>query len=115
MLVLTPDIAEAIYELLRLTPPFKSWRLPHADDIEFHITNHDDRHADSTSTAKKGHRIRVSNNICHSLRSATEAVAHEMCHIRQWCLGARRENHGPVFNRLADQVCRAHGFERGTF
>lgn len=115
MLTLTPEVVEAIYELLRLTAPFKSWRLPHADDISFHVTGHTDRHADSTCTVKKGHTIRVSSAICHTLRSTIEAVAHEMCHLRQWSLGARRENHGPVFNKLASQVCKAHGFERGTF
>lgn len=118
MLNLTPEIAVAIYELLRHCPPFNKWHLPHADDIEFCITAHEDRHADSTIKKRKKlvkRRIRVSSAICHSLRSTIEAIAHEMCHLRQYDLGAWRENHGPVFKRLAKQVCKIHGFERGTF
>jgi hypothetical protein len=37
-----------------------------------------------------------------------------MCHIRQHMLGERSE-HGRIFNQLADQVCKRHGFERGMF
>jgi len=32
-LPLTPATLTAAYEFLRTTPPFKGWKLPHADEV----------------------------------------------------------------------------------
>src|SRR5690349_18038866 len=37
---LTPDIIEGAYEFLRMTPPFRGWRLPPADEVEFVVSRH---------------------------------------------------------------------------
>lgn len=111
---LTHEMLRMTYELLRTTKPFARWKLPHADEVEFHVTNHKDRHGDHHHSAG-AHRVRVSNRVVQTVHTLTLAMAHEMVHMRQVQVGAKRENHGPIFNRLADQVCRHHHFERGTF
>lgn len=112
---ITTEIVESIYETLRLTPPFKNWGLPHADDLEIHIVRHSDRHADHRFD-KGRHRLRVSGKICRSVATVTLAVAHEMVHIREHQLGVKTKTHdNATFRKLADQVCRHHGFERGIF
>lgn len=117
---LTPAMVETAYELLRMTPPFNRWKLPHADDLAFEVTGHEDRfgsfHFDVDNPGKE--RLTVSAVHVKSLDLLQRTLAHEMCHIREWRLSpakAQRANHGKLYNRLADQVCKRHGFERGTF
>jgi len=111
-LSLTPDMIAAAYELLRTTPPFRRWGLPEADDVGFYVIAAKGDHG-SHWTADFAHHIAI--NKCHTqLPSLLNCVAHEMCHMRQFILG-EKSYHGPVFKRLADQVCRHHGFDRGMF
>jgi SprT-like family len=44
----------------------------------------------------------------------TNALAHEMCHLRQEFTGDRG-HHTAAFRRMAQRVCRAHGFDLKTF
>lgn len=116
MLHLTPALLENSYELLRLTPPFKRWKLPHADDLEFRVTNHADRfgHYDDRD-GKAIPNIAVSSRHVKTLLGLFELLAHEMCHLYLHRQGRKWEHHGPSFQRLADQVCRHHGFNREQF
>jgi hypothetical protein len=111
----TPTILEHTYELLRLTQPFKRWKLPPADDVEFHVINNRDRAADHC-LVRTTHKIRISAKLHSSLRTITETMAHEMVHVRERMLGLRADvEHGEAFHKLADEVCRHHGFDRGQF
>lgn len=121
---LKPELLESVYELLRTTPPFSRWRLPPGEEVEFHVVDLKPQfHADYQLVAKASghhvHRIRVNAYVCRTLLTLVPTIAHEMCHIRQQALIGNRteanENHGVVFAKLADQVCRWHGFDRGTF
>lgn len=109
----TPEIVEAIYELLRLTPPFKGWRLPHADEVEFTILRTKDFEGDY-HFHKGRHVIRISHHKHKTLAFLTMTIAHEMIHMRDQILGVK-SFHGKSFQRMADQVCRYHGFDRGQF
>lgn len=110
MIHLTPQILEQAYELLRATPPFRGWKLPPADDVEFVVSRAKDRFAD-WSMSPGGHVYRISHrNITH-MDTLLRIMAHEMCHARDFS----RSEHGASFHRLADQVCKAHGFDRGAF
>lgn len=117
---ITPDIVEASYERLRMTAPFKRWKLPHADDVEFHVTR-DEKEFGALcydTDRRKGvqRRINVSCVLVRTLDKLDEVLAHEMCHMRELDLGVRSSiAHGGAFNRLADQVCAVHGFKRGAF
>lgn len=115
MLHMTPAMLEAAYELLRATPPFKGWKLPPGDEVAFHILRTRAQQADHCLVGNT-HQIRVSAAKHATLRSLLETVAHEMIHVREVQLRARPDvAHGKLFNRLADKVCREHGFDRGQF
>lgn len=117
MLHLTPAMLEGTYELLRLTAPFKAWKLPHADELEFRVTNHADRFGHYDDKDGKGWPdISISARHVKNLKTLTEVMAHEMVHIRQ-SQGTISPvmDHGREFMRLADQVCRRHGFDRAVF
>lgn len=108
------EILRVTYLRLTLTKPFKRWKLPPAEEVEFHIITNRNIRGD-WSFDKGRHIIRISNHVIHTTRMLDATVAHEMCHMRQHALGARRQEHGKVFERLADQVCRHHEYERGMF
>lgn len=109
----TPEILEATYELLRMTPPFRGWKLPHADEVAFSVLTTDE--LDGDYAFEKGrHHIRLSAAKHKTLHSVTATVAHEMCHMRDQ-INSVRSHHGGSFKRMADAVCRWHGFDRGQF
>ena len=110
-LSLTPDILVATYELLLTTPPFRSWKLPPSDEIEFHIT----RSVKHFGTCD-GKSITISDRKHGTLSNLLVTVAHEMVHLREFQTGARSDiQHGAEFNKLADRVCRIHNFDRSAF
>lgn len=112
---ITPDIAEAAYNLLLTTPPFRSWKLPPSDDIHFHIISHPGLRGDY-ALVKGFHRIRISYKCARHLSTLLATMAHEMIHLREAQLCARWDvEHSAVFHRMADQVCKYHGFDRGMF
>ena len=123
MIHLTPEMLEATYELLRTTPPFRRWKLPEADDVEFHVTRHRVLSGQYTYLRSKKrvlwHRIEISTTCNKNLRDMMETMAHEMCHIRQRTADraakTRTLTHGRAFKRLAALVCRHHGFNPKTF
>jgi predicted SprT family Zn-dependent metalloprotease len=108
---ITPDILHAAYEYLRACPPFKRWKLPHADVIEFHVIRHQ-------STAGRCHknplRIDISHELIKRTHSLMETMAHEMIHLYLDRLGVRSE-HGADFKRCAALVCKHHGFDVALF
>jgi hypothetical protein len=112
-LPLDPAMLEAAYEYLRTTPPFRRWKLPPGEAIEFHVI------------ANQGLRGRCVDNgahqtiaislgtIGHTL-SLMMAMAHEMIHVRDNIAGIRA-HHGASFRRGAAEVCRYHGFDPKLF
>lgn len=119
---ITPAMLETAYEFLRTTAPFRSWKLPEADDVEFCVGGGLPKgcYADYTPYSDGTHRIRIT---CEKHRTPAEmlvSLAHEMVHLHQ-CYqetlskGRTSVPHGRKFNALADKVCRAHGFDRKTF
>lgn len=114
-LPLTPDMLHGAYEYLRTTPPFRGWKLPEADEIEFRvITSRDQGWYDR----KDGqHIIAISaRRVGHSIRLLT-VKAHEMIHLYQRIGGTETANteHNAEFRRLANQACRYHGFDPKEF
>lgn len=111
---LTPEILEGAYELLRMTPPFKRWKLPHADDLEFTVLVTTERCGHFREAQNGIHEIGVSNSRVHTLDELFQVLAHEMAHLRQCQLG-HRDTHGKNFKELADRICTAHSFNPKTF
>lgn len=112
---ITPENMEASYRLLLTALPFRNWRMPHPDDVEFIVSLHRDRRAHHCAY-KDGirHEISVSANEVKSLHLLNETMAHEMIHIRQDQLGLR-DHHGASFQRMAKLVCRRNGFALAGF
>lgn len=112
-LIWTVEQLRAQYEVLWHMRPFHRWRLPHGDEVVFHVTRQKDTRGE-WSRINGHHLIRISCIVCRTVPRMVETMQHEMCHIRQWELGERSE-HGAIFEKLADQVCKIHGWERGMF
>lgn len=130
---LTPRLLELTYELLRATPPFNRWRMPHADEVEFRVQPLGCDREGSEILAMytfreklKDQRRNPLNRIklcCKSNRWLIDIVpnmAHEMVHLHQHMnvdeeRGRRSAPHGLVFKELARQVCRTHRFDFATF
>lgn len=112
---LTPDMMEAAYEYLRLTPPFKVWRLPDPDDVDFHVLKTDRIHGDCGYHDGRTY-IRVSIAMVGNSNSLMSVMAHEMIHQRQWLTGSKSKNgHDKFWHRAADRTCAWHGWDRKTF
>lgn len=118
-LPLTPEVLKATYEFLNVTEPFCRWNLPDGDDTIFKINRsktmcgwHDDG---DLRLRKPKVIVSLSSHFLKTNRALVETMSHEMCHIHQFRHFRHEGEHGPAFQRLADQVCRAHGFDRGLF
>jgi hypothetical protein len=113
---LTPEMAEASYNLLLTTPPFRGWKLPPSDEVSFHITAHKGQRGDYYQDENRRHVIRISYRCVTQLDTLMRTMAHEMCHIQEARICRRWDvEHSSTFNRLADRVCKIHPFDRGTF
>lgn len=110
---LTPELMAAAYEFLRASKPFSAWRLPEADDVEFHVTRHREIIGDHSMHGEK-HVIRCSATNVGTTDALIRVMAHEMIHAHCDRRGIRGE-HGKDFQAAADKVCRFHGFDRKGF
>lgn len=115
-LYMTPAMTKAAYELLRTTPPFRGWKLPHAD--EFHFIVRDLKGDCGRITYKEGQELRF--YLCTARHGKLDTllwtVAHEMCHIKLILSGHPDwDKHDHQFDLLADRVCKHHGFDRTGF
>lgn len=110
---LSPASLAAAYEFLRTTTPFRGWRLPPSDEVEFHVIR--DPHCfgdcviDGTTPV-----IRISERKNGHVHTLFATVAHEMIHLRQFLIGDSA-NHNDLFHKLARRVCRSHGYDPQAF
>ena len=115
---LTPDIVAGAYEYLRTTPPYRGWKLPHADEVEFVITRnrwtgqHRGYHRDRTR-----HEIGISELCASYSETIMRCVGHEMIHQYQRLKGSETPNteHNAEFAKLALLACRHHGWDPRNF
>ena len=115
MIPLTPCALAAAYDYLRMTPPFKGWKLPHSDEVEFCVTRHRDREADHTHYLRTTeHIIRVSCYHIGTTAKLMEAMGHEMLHYHQWRL-RKSSGHDRWFNQQNARMCKYHGWDIEVF
>ena len=116
-LPLTPAVLEAAYAYLRATSPFKSWKLPHADEVEFCVTQHRDQEGDHYVYQRTtDHVIRISATTITTTPALMIVMAHEMIHEKQEIAKtARRGGHNKEWHRLAKRVCATHGWDVRLF
>lgn len=112
----TPQAMEAAYEFLRALPPFSRWKLPEADDVEFHVVSFNYYcHADCSQKENGTHVIRVNRRLCGTPFKLIRDMAHEMCHLHLHDVCDYRTDHGAPFQNLRDQVCRAFVWHPNEF
>lgn len=115
---LTPAMLVASYELLRVTPPFRGWKLPHSDDVEFCIISTVGVRGTFHLTKKtKKKVISISRGCVSRLPTLISTMAHEMVHLHEDTAHRARGDvmHGARFKRLAARVCYFHGWEETMF
>lgn len=119
MLPLTPDMVAAVYECLRQFPPFSSWKLPPAEEVEFRVHNQPNTMGEYTRYARTAdHIVIVSSLTIGHFATLASVVAHEMVHLKQALDKTepkRAGGHNAEFRRLAKQVCKIHGWDYKAF
>ena len=110
---LTPDLLAAGYDFLRVSDPFRRWKLPHSDELGFHVVRNAGLSADF-GVEDGIPFIRVSEASNGHTATLLSSIAHEMIHLRQH-LTDDRELHGPRFQRIAARICAVHGFDPKIF
>jgi len=117
-LPLTPDILEGVYEFLRRCPPFRGWKLPEPDAVEFTVLGARDREAHYTRyKGTDEHIIGVSSNRVGLLPTLIVAMGHEMIHLKQAVTKTETPGvqHNAEYRRIAKQVCQMHGWDFAAF
>lgn len=113
---ITPDQLYACYEFMRIMPPFSSYKMPAANEIEFQIVNDHRLHGWHKRTENSGHVLAISRNCIGHTSSLLFYVAHEMIHLLQTERGTHtRSAHNAEFRKIAEKVCDIHGFDFRTF
>lgn len=120
-LTLTPEMLEHAYEYLRVSPPFRAWNLPHADQVMFRVMGTRDRFGHFRGRHRKAtgndgfSEIAISAGMVKSTDLLLSTMAHEMIHLYQDETGTARGHHNPAFQRIAKRVCAIHGFDYDSF
>ena len=113
-LPLAPHMLAAAYEYLRSTPPFRGWKLPHADEVKFVVN----RHPVNMGTCQGGSTctIEISSVTVGHTDTMLRTMAHEMIHLRQFLHGEENSSqHNADFRHKSVQVCRYHGWDVRVF
>jgi hypothetical protein len=114
-LPLTPELLAACYDFLAATKPFCNWQLPDSETIQFKVLRTRERYGDHQMDGSQ-HVIRVSSGKVGHTMTLVETMAHELIHVHMAETGmAGSAEHGAAFHRLAEQVCRVHGFDPKDF
>ena len=115
-LTLTPEMLAHAYDYLCCTSPFKKWNMPPSEDIKFLVIKSADRFA-HYQLVNDVHNIAMSTKFVGRHQTLLSTLGHEMVHLHIRSSGIRQRNaHGKVFQKLADEVCKAHiEFDRLNF
>ena len=114
-LTLTPEMLAHIFDFLACQKPFSAWNLPPSEDVTFLVIRKADRYA-HYQMVDGVHTIAVSAKFVGRHETLLSTMAHEMIHLHCVAAGIRMRNpHGKAFQKLADEVCKIHEFDRRIF
>lgn len=117
-LPLTPEMLAAAYDFLRTTPPFDKWSLPESDDVKFMVSRSRKWFARYRWDGNR-HTVEVSGNAVAYSDTLISKLSHEMIHMHLEELGMEGRGgpntHSGAFRSLADEVCKAHGWDPKAF
>jgi hypothetical protein len=105
------------YDFLRASAPFRGWRMPDPDEVEFHVISARDRRGHYCRGGQSLHCIAVSAASVGHTETLIRTIAHEMIHLHQREARSETPNaeHNAEFLRLARLVCLHHGFDPRAF
>ncbi len=109
---ITVETLAAAYELLRASTPFRGLKLPPAYEVTFKLTR--DKTKAGECDFDDPANISISAHYHGHIYPMLMTMAHEMCHLHQFRKTGKAD-HGEEFRKLADRVCRAHGFDPKLF
>lgn len=112
---LTPEILRGAYDFMRITPPFRGWKLPDGDDVEFYVGRKSTHLAEYEPGETAEHRIALHETGVGYTQTMIELLAHEMVHLSLADTKHAKVEHGAEFKRRARLVCRSHGFDPKRF
>ena len=105
----------AAYEFLRTSQPFKGWKLPDSDSVEFTVNRH--KYWFGSHLGGPTCHITISESTVGHTSTLIRVMAHEMIHTYQFLNGLEspKTHHNADFRRRAALVCREHGFDEKAF
>lgn len=117
-LALTPARLAAIYDCLRLFPPFNRLQIPPASSVHFLVSRTNAHSAAYTRySGTDEHIIEVSEKRNGHFDTVASSVAHEMIHLSQRTRRTETPNteHNAEFHQLAKLVCKRFGWDEKIF
>lgn len=109
---ITTDTLASAYELLRTSTPFRNLKLPPAYEVVFKLNK--DKTRTATCDFDDPAIICISIESHSHLYSLIVTMAHEMLHLYEFRKYGKT-SHGASFRKLANRVCKAHGFDPKMF
>lgn len=112
---LSPEMLAAAYEFIRTSQPFKGWKLPEADAVQFTVNAH--KYWFGSHQGGPTCHITISEATVGHTATLIRVMAHEAIHLYQYQAGleSRSTHHNADFRRRAGLVCREHGFDEKAF
>lgn len=109
----------AAFDYLRTTPPFHRWKLPSADQIKFKLSRSRVEYGNYQWSGSQ-HVITASVHAIGHTMTLMQFMAHEIIHLHLELTGKEskrggRNTHNAAFRKLADKVCKYHGFDLKAF
>lgn len=116
MIQLTPDHLAATYDCMRAFKPFKQWKLPESDAVEFAVIRnlgYSGFYIEETRKDGIHHIIQISNVSVGYFDSLAKIMAHEMIHLHQAVSKTYTRNvmHNPHFHYHARRLCNTMGWD----
>lgn len=109
---LTPEILAASYSYLRLTLPFRRWKLPPPEEVIFRVYKSSYTYGTAWKERNRPvYGISISNELANCTGAFIETMAHEMVHLYLHPY----HGHGAKFDKAARLVCKHHGFNHLIF
>lgn len=121
---LNDNMLRSCYKFLCSTQPFDKWNMPNADDIVFKVVRSPLNYGWHTVKGRRNrkrmqkHLIAVSGKVVGHITTLLETMAHEMVHLYIEHHHIEPKNYGEhslAFRRLAEIVCKHHGFDPKRF
>ena len=116
-LPLSREMLAAAYDYLCTSPPFNKWNLPDSNEVVFKVARHPALRGWYQFGGSPKHTIAISSRCIGTTHSLMATMAHEMIHLLQEevSMDTPGSEHNLAFWKLADRVCKFHGFDPKLF